>query len=49
MESAPGSNPAAQDNIDQVPSWREVFLAVLDIIAAGILKLAAASGLWPST
>ena len=26
MESAPKSNPAAQDDVDQMPSWREVFL-----------------------
>src|ERR1044072_599925 len=31
MESAPRSSPTAQDNADQMPSWREVFLYFLTL------------------
>jgi chromate transporter len=31
MESAPRNSPAAQENVDQMPSWREVFLYFLTL------------------
>ena len=38
MESPLKSSPAAQDNIDQMPSWREVFLS-LELMPAALADL----------